>query len=39
MIEHNVDVIKSGDYIIDLVLVGRLGGEVIAEGTPEAVAK
>jgi excinuclease ABC subunit A len=39
-IEHNLDVIKSVDYIIDLGPGGgEQGGEVIAEGTPEEVAK
>ena len=40
VIEHNLDVIKSADYIIDLGPDGGdNGGLVIAEGTPEAVAK
>ena len=40
IIEHNMDVIKSADYIIDLGPEGgERGGEVIAEGTPEEVAK
>ncbi len=39
VIEHNVDVIKTADWIIDLGPEGGdLGGEIIAEGTPEAVA-
>jgi len=39
VIEHNLDVIKSSDYIIDLGPGGGdFGGEVIAEGTPEEVA-
>src|SRR3989338_2023549 len=38
IIEHNMDVIKSADYIIDLGPEGgERGGEVIAEGTPEEV--
>jgi excinuclease ABC subunit A len=38
-IEHNLDVIKSADYIIDLGPEGGdLGGDVIAKGTPEEVA-
>ncbi len=40
IIEHNLDVIKSADYIIDMGPEGGLGGgEVIAEGTPEEVAR
>ena len=40
VIEHNLDVIKSADHIIDLGPEGGdAGGEVIAEGTPEKVAK
>ena len=40
VIEHNLDVIKVADHIIDLGPDGgNLGGEVIAEGTPEEVAK
>lgn len=39
IIEHNLDVLKSVDYIIDLGLEGGdKGGEVIATGTPEDVA-
>ena len=40
IIEHNLDVIKCADYIIDLGPEGGdAGGEVIAEGTPEEVAE
>lgn len=40
VIEHNLDVIKSADYIIDLGPEGGdFGGEIIATGTPEEVAK
>ena len=40
VIEHNLDVIKVADYIIDLGPEGGSGGgEVIATGTPEEVAK
>ncbi len=39
MIEHNLDVIKSADYIIDLGPEGgKRGGNVIAAGTPEEVS-
>ena len=39
VIEHNLDVIKSADYIIDLGPEGGdAGGEIIATGTPEEVA-
>ena len=40
VIEHNLDVIKVADHIIDLGPEGgSLGGEVIATGTPEEIAK
>jgi excinuclease ABC subunit A len=39
IIEHNLDVIKSADYIIDLGPEGgENGGQIIAEGTPEEIA-
>lgn len=40
VIEHNLDVIKSADWIVDMGPDGgKRGGEVVAQGTPEAVAK
>nr|MCR5009172.1 ABC-ATPase UvrA [Oribacterium sp.] len=40
VIEHNLDVIKCADYIIDIGPEGgEKGGTVIAKGTPEEVAK
>ena len=40
VIEHNLDVIKTADYIIDLGPEGGdSGGEIVAYGTPEEVAK
>ncbi len=40
VIEHNLDVIKTSDYIIDLGPEGgNKGGTIIAQGTPEEVAK
>jgi excinuclease ABC subunit A len=40
VIEHNLDVIKTADWIVDLGPEGGDGGgEIIAEGTPEEVAK
>ncbi len=40
VIEHNMDVIKSADYIIDLGPEGGdNGGEIVAQGTPEQVSR
>ena len=40
VIEHNLDVLKTADYIIDLGPEGGDGGgTVVAEGTPEEVAR
>ena len=39
VIEHNLDVIKTADWILDLGPEGGVnGGEIVAEGTPETVA-
>ncbi len=39
VVEHNLDVVKCADWVIDLGPEGGdAGGEIIAEGTPEAVA-
>ena len=39
LIEHNLDVIKSADYLIDIGPEGGLGGgQLVAKGTPEEVA-
>jgi excinuclease ABC subunit A len=40
IIEHNLDVIKVADYVIDVGLEGGMaGGEILCEGTPEEVSK
>ncbi len=40
VIEHNMDVIKCADYIIDMGPEGgRAGGEILFEGTPEELAE
>ena len=40
MIEHNLDVIKTADWIIDMGPEGGVeGGKIIAEGTPEKISE
>ena len=40
VIEHNLEVVKCADWVIDLgPEAGARGGTVIAEGTPETIAK
>ena len=40
IIEHNLDVIKSVDYLIDIgPKGGKHGGEVVGQGTPEEITK
>ena len=39
MVEHNLDLIKAADWVIDLGPEGgAAGGQILAEGTPEEVA-
>ena len=38
VVEHNLDVIKSADYIIDMGPdAGKMGGQIVVAGTPEDV--
>ena len=40
IIEHNLDVIKTADWIIDMGPEGGIrGGDIIAQGTPETISK
>jgi len=40
VIEHNLDVIKNADWLIDMGPEGGYaGGQIVAQGTPEQVAK
>ena len=40
VIEHNLDVIKTADWVLDLGPEGGVkGGEIVAQGTPEDVVK
>jgi excinuclease ABC subunit A len=40
VIEHNLDVIRSADHVVDLGPEGGdAGGEIVATGTPEEVAR
>lgn len=40
LIEHNLDVIKSADWIVDMgPEAGNLGGRIVAEGTPESIVE
>ena len=40
VIEHNLDVIKTADYVIDIGPEGgHKGGKIIAAGTPESICK
>jgi excinuclease ABC subunit A len=40
VVEHNLDVIASSDWVVDLGPGGgRSGGQIVAEGTPEDVSR
>jgi excinuclease ABC subunit A len=40
VVEHNLDVIKSADWVVDLGPEGgQAGGHIVAEGRPELIAK
>jgi excinuclease ABC subunit A len=40
VIEHNVDVIKAADWVVDMGPEGgEAGGQILAQGTPDQVAK
>ena len=40
VVEHNLDLVKAADWVIDLGPEGgAAGGQLLAEGTPEEVAK
>jgi excinuclease ABC subunit A len=40
VIEHNIDVVRSADWVIDLgPEAGESGGQLVVQGTPETVAK
>ena len=40
VIEHNLDVVKTADWIIDLGPEGGdMGGKIVAQGTPESIVK
>ena len=39
VVEHNLDVVKCADWVIDIGPVGgEAGGQIVAQGTPETVA-